>query len=165
VVMIVVVVVAIAVAMIMPVAMVMVVAVVVTAVVMTKPGGSEVVPEGRHRQQMDGQYAAHYATHHPDIALDRHTVAHHSSVHVSFSAFDTVGTRDGFIDGGMLRRQLYTAAVERSRVNFPEYADTSPLNDKPLPSHGNLDHECRLLTQDVSLSTQDVPLSENFRSK
>ena len=96
----VIVVMAIAVAMIMPVVMVVAVVVVVTAVVMAKPGGSEVVSESRHRQQLDGQYAAHYATHHSDIALDRHTVAHHSSVHVSFSAFDTVSTRDGFIDGG-----------------------------------------------------------------
>jgi len=73
---------------------------VVTAVVMARRGRSEVVSESRHRQQMDGQYAAHYATHHSDIALDRRTVAHHSSVHVSFSTFDTVSTRDGFIDGG-----------------------------------------------------------------
>jgi len=73
---------------------------VVTAVVMARRGRSEVVSESRHRQQMDGQYAAHYATYHSDIALDRRTVAHHSSVHVSFSAFDTVSTRDGFIDGG-----------------------------------------------------------------
>jgi len=80
--------------------MAIVVALVVTTVVMARPGGSEVVSESRHRQQMDGQYAAHYATHHSDIALDRRTVAHHSSVHVSFSAFDTVSTRDGFIDGG-----------------------------------------------------------------
>ena len=87
---------------IMPVVMVMAVGAVVavTAVVMARRGRSEVVSESRHRQQMDGQYAAHYATHHSDIALDRRTVAHHSSVHVSFSAFDTVSTRDGFIDGG-----------------------------------------------------------------
>jgi hypothetical protein len=130
---------------------------IVIAVLMAERSGSKVMPESRHRQQMEGKYATHHPTHHSGIALDSHAVRHHSSVHVSFSAFDTVGTRDGFIDGGMLLRRIYTAAVERSRVNFPEDTGTSARKDKSLIPSGNLDNECRFLTQAVRLS-------RNFRS-
>ncbi len=109
----------------------------------------EIVRYSRRRDQMGGKYAADHPTYDSNIAPDSHATAHHSSTtHVSFSTLDTVSTRDGFIDGGMLRRQLDTAAVERSRVDFPEDGSTSVHQDKPGIRVSKSDRARRFLTWD-----------------
>jgi hypothetical protein len=108
-----------------------------------------VVRDSGHRHQMDGKHATNHAADDPHAALDSCLAARASLNHVSFSALDTVCTRDGLIDGGMLRSGLHTAAVERSRVNFPEDSGASVHQDKHETRVAMLDRWRRFLTRDV----------------